>query len=63
MAQTVGLPLAIAVRLYVQGKISLQGVHIPIHKEIYRPILIELSKYGIHFTETDSEPLQDPFIR
>jgi len=63
MAQTVGLPLAIAVRLYVQGKITLQGVHIPIHQEIYRPILNELSQYGVHFTETDTEPLQDPFIR
>ncbi|MBM3918051.1 MAG: saccharopine dehydrogenase [Sphingomonadales bacterium] len=62
MAQTVGLPLAIAVRLFMQGTLMVRGVHIPTREEIYRPILRELSGYGIHFKETDTEQLQDPFI-
>jgi saccharopine dehydrogenase-like NADP-dependent oxidoreductase len=62
MAQTVGLPLAMAVRLFLQGKIPHQGVQIPTHQAIYQPILHDLSKYGVCFTETDTELLPDPFI-
>jgi len=52
MAKTVGLPLAIAVRHYLEGKIHLKGVHIPIQPEIYLPILKELGQYGIQFKES-----------
>ena len=62
MAKTVGLPLAIAVRLFLQGQIPSLGVHIPILQEIYKPILQELSAYGVHFSESDTEQLQDLFI-
>ncbi|MBS2099483.1 saccharopine dehydrogenase family protein [Carboxylicivirga linearis] len=51
MAKTVGLPLAIAVRLYLEGKIKLTGVHIPTIKEIYEPVLKELKEYGVNFQE------------
>ncbi|MCU4176192.1 saccharopine dehydrogenase family protein [Carboxylicivirga sp. N1Y90] len=51
MAKTVGLPLAIAVKLYLQGKITQIGVHIPTNKELYEPILKELQSYGIVFNE------------
>ena len=51
MAKTVGLPLAIAVRHYLEGSIQLTGVHIPIYAELYEPILAELSSYGIQFIE------------
>lgn len=52
MANTVGLPLAIGAKLILQGKIKLKGVHIPIHKEIYTPILAELKQdFGISFKE------------
>ena len=51
MAMTVGYPIAIATKLILNGKINLKGVHIPIHEEIYRPILEELEDYGINFTE------------
>jgi hypothetical protein len=27
------------------------GVHIPIHEEIYEPVLDELEKFGIRFIE------------
>ena len=55
MAKTVGLPLAIAARLILNGKISLKGVHIPIHKSIYEPVLKELKEYGISFVEKQKE--------
>ena len=51
MARTVGLPSAIGVRLVLEGKIDLRGVHIPVVPEIYEPVLIELETLGIHFAE------------
>jgi saccharopine dehydrogenase (NADP+, L-glutamate forming) len=51
MAKTVGLPLAMAVDLFLEGKIALTGLHIPIWPEIYEPILSELEKWGIRFHE------------
>lgn len=56
MSVTVGLPVAIAARLLLEGKISLRGVQIPIHAEIYKPILQELSGYGIRFIEEKGIP-------
>jgi saccharopine dehydrogenase-like NADP-dependent oxidoreductase len=52
MARTVSLPLAIAVRLILEGKITLTGVQIPVHPTIYRPVLEELEACGIAFKET-----------
>ncbi|NVJ84990.1 MAG: saccharopine dehydrogenase NADP-binding domain-containing protein [Algoriphagus sp.] len=51
MAKTVGLPLAIAVDLFLEGKIQLTGLHLPIIPEIYLPILDRLEDFGIHFEE------------
>lgn len=51
MAKTVGLPLAIATKLILNGGIKLKGVHIPVYKEIYEPVLNELEKHGIIFSE------------
>jgi len=51
MAKTVGLPLAIAAKLILQGSISEQGLHIPIIPSIYEPVLHELQGYGIAFKE------------
>jgi len=56
MSVTVGLPVAIAARLIMEGKISLRGVHIPIHPEIYMPVLQELSEHGIRFVEEEGIP-------
>jgi saccharopine dehydrogenase-like NADP-dependent oxidoreductase len=53
MAKTVGLPLAMATLLVLNQKIKLTGVQIPIHKELYDPILDELTQYGISFREFD----------
>jgi saccharopine dehydrogenase-like NADP-dependent oxidoreductase len=47
MAKTVGLPLGIAAKLLVQGKIKQRGVVIPVSNEIYEPVLSELAEMGI----------------
>jgi saccharopine dehydrogenase-like NADP-dependent oxidoreductase len=51
MAKTVGLPLGIAAKLILENKISLTGLHIPIIKEIYEPVLEALKQEGIRFRE------------
>ncbi|MDL5048759.1 saccharopine dehydrogenase NADP-binding domain-containing protein [Oscillatoria amoena NRMC-F 0135] len=53
MANTVGLPLGIAARLVVEGKISSTGVQIPVAPEIYMPVLKELREQGISFNEVE----------
>jgi saccharopine dehydrogenase-like NADP-dependent oxidoreductase len=53
MAKTVGLPMAIAALNILNGGIKTPGVQIPISKEVYEPILNELEKYGIKFTEKE----------
>jgi saccharopine dehydrogenase (NADP+, L-glutamate forming) len=51
MAQTVGLPLAIAAILILEGKVTLKGLKIPTDPELYIPVLKELALQGISFTE------------
>jgi len=52
MAKTVGLPLGIAAGLLLDGRIERRGVTIPIHKDIYQPVLSELRSSGIGFQES-----------
>ena len=54
MAKTVGLPLGIAARLLLQGKIKQRGVVIPVQEEIYKPVLTELNSLGIAFVGDES---------
>jgi saccharopine dehydrogenase (NADP+, L-glutamate forming) len=51
MAKTVGLPLGMAAKLLLQGKIKSRGVVIPVIREIYDPILEELKTLGINIVE------------
>ncbi|MEJ2163265.1 MAG: saccharopine dehydrogenase NADP-binding domain-containing protein [Robiginitalea sp.] len=51
MAKTVGLPVAIATLLILNGQIKTPGVQIPIRKEVYQPVLAKLEQYGISFRE------------
>lgn len=55
MAITVGTPLAIAVKLVMQGKIKLTGVYMPTIPEIYKPVMEELKTQGIIFHEEIEE--------
>lgn len=56
MAKTVGLPVAIAAKLILNGTITTPGVHIPTTAEVYNPVLSELENYGIIFKEKEVEP-------
>ncbi|MDX1348953.1 MAG: saccharopine dehydrogenase C-terminal domain-containing protein, partial [Putridiphycobacter sp.] len=56
MSNTVGLPIAICAKLILNGTIKLTGVHLPIIKSVYEPILEELEKYGIVFKESVINP-------
>ena len=51
MSRTVGLSVAIATKLILQGKINLTGVQVPVLPEIYEPVLAELDELGIGFSE------------
>jgi len=53
MAKTVGYPLGIVAKLILQNKISQRGLMIPVHQEIYEPVLQELSHMNIAFVEQE----------
>ena len=53
MAKTVGLPLGIAAKLLLEGKIFRRGVCVPITADIYEPILKELKELGISMEEKE----------
>lgn len=55
MATTVGLPLAMAVQLFLEDKIKARGVQLPVAAEFYEPILHKLE--GTVFT-TDTHTVQ-----
>jgi saccharopine dehydrogenase-like NADP-dependent oxidoreductase len=59
MAKSVGLPLAVAAKLVVQGKIVPRGVQIPVWKEIYAPVMEELKSLGIEFKEQEPEKIDN----
>ena len=52
IARTTGLPPAIAARLILEGIIKTPGVHAPMLKEIYRPVLRELAEEGVVLDES-----------
>jgi saccharopine dehydrogenase (NADP+, L-glutamate forming)/spermidine synthase len=51
MSRTVSLPVAIAVRLVLDGHLKLRGLQFPTTPEVYTPILKELEDLGIKFVE------------
>lgn len=54
IAKTTGLPLGIAAKQILQGKIRETGLHIPVMSSVYEPVLQELRKNGISFEENDT---------
>ena len=53
MAATVGLPLGIIAKQMLHNQIRGKGLLLPLHNDIYEPVLKELSSFGIQFqTET-----------
>ncbi len=55
MARTVGLPIAMACKLVLNGDVKERGVQIPISPVFYDPILNELETLGITFKEEEVE--------
>jgi len=55
MARTVSLPAAIAVKMMLNGQIKMTGVQIPVMPAIYSPVLNELEKMNIKFTERSKQ--------
>ncbi len=51
MARTVSLPAAIGVRMILEGKINIKGVHMPILPDVYNPVLQELENLDIKVVE------------
>lgn len=51
MSQTVGLPVVIATRMYLDGELDLTGARMPLHPSVYEPQLRELADEGIRFEE------------
>ncbi|PTN09902.1 saccharopine dehydrogenase family protein [Mangrovibacterium marinum] len=59
MAKTVGLPLGIAAKLLLTGKLKQSGLFLPTIPQIYLPVLAELEQYGIGFrAQTSRSPQQ-----
>ena len=52
MARTVGIPLAISALLVADGKLDgLVGVHRPVMREVYKPVLRRMTEIGLGFDE------------
>ena len=51
MTDLVGLPLGICTKLLLKGDLKVRGVHLPLLREIYQPVLKELSDLGILFQD------------
>ena len=51
MTLTGGLPAGIGAKLILEGNIKEKGVIIPVHTDIYEPVLEELKRLGISFNE------------
>jgi saccharopine dehydrogenase-like NADP-dependent oxidoreductase len=55
MSNTVGLPVAIAAKMILNGTLTEKGVTLPVNKDVYEPILAELETFNIRFDETELE--------
>lgn len=51
ISRTVALPAAIAVRMILENKIQVSGVHRPVIPQIYNPVLDELKTLGVEMKE------------
>ncbi|MCX7696628.1 MAG: saccharopine dehydrogenase NADP-binding domain-containing protein [Bacteroidales bacterium] len=58
MSITVGMPLAIAIELFLTNKIQATGVKIPVTPDLYEPILERLVDWNVRFID-EEVPYQD----
>ena len=54
MARTTGLPVAVAAKKIAKGEYKKPGIHIPVDKTLYEPVLEELEGLGIRMTDNYS---------
>jgi saccharopine dehydrogenase-like NADP-dependent oxidoreductase len=54
MAKGVGLPLAIAAKMLLEGRIAHRGVLRPIYPDLYEPVMEELESLGMVFQEHET---------
>jgi saccharopine dehydrogenase-like NADP-dependent oxidoreductase len=54
MSLTVGLPLGMTARRIMEGSFAMKGVLLPIHPELYDPVIGELEQYGLRFIEEEA---------
>jgi len=59
IARTVSLPAAIAVKMVLEGKITLTGVYRPVLPGIYNPVLDELETIDIKMVEEYGLPMSE----
>lgn len=59
VARTVALPAAIAVKMILEKKIRINGVHRPVIPQIYNPVLDELKTLGIEMNEVYGLPASE----
>jgi len=62
IARTVALPAAIAVKMILEKKIDVTGVHRPVIPQIYNPVLEELKTLGIEMKEEYGLPESEMII-
>ena len=55
MSDTVGLPMALAVKPMLEGAFGTTGVDVPMSKTYYEPLLAGLADLGIVFEEREIE--------
>ena len=53
MSDTVGLPMALAVKPLLNGDFGTHGVDVPMSKVYYEPLLEGLEALGIRFVESE----------
>jgi saccharopine dehydrogenase (NADP+, L-glutamate forming) len=53
MANAVGLPMGIFLRLFMEGKITSKGMHVPVTPEVYGPVLSEMEQYELEISIQD----------
>lgn len=62
MSKTVGYPVAIATQLILDGDIDDKGVHIPVERHFYEPILEGLEQEGIICVEKSEPTMNEHFF-
>lgn len=53
MSKIIGLPIGIFAKYFVEKKITVKGLHVPVMREFYKLALEEMEQYGVAFKKKD----------